>query len=202
MATGGGDFEAIVLAAGAGRRFGGRKLLAPYAGGRLIDAALRAAFVAPVARVTVVTGFDAAAVEAAVRASPAVDTRLNLVFAPEHADGMGASLARAAAEVSNAAAGVFVFLGDMPRVPEAVLRPLTAAVEAGAAAAAPTFAGRRGHPVLFGAALLVRLRELQGDEGARAVLAGLGERLALVPAPDDGVLFDVDEPEQLGPERR
>lgn len=197
MATGGGDFEAIVLAAGAGRRFGGRKLLALYAGAPLIDAALRAAFAAPVSRVTVVTGFDAAEVQAAVRASSYVDARLNLIFAEDHAQGMGASLARAATEVSDAAAGVFVFLGDMPRVPEAVLGPLTAAVEAGAGAAAPAFADRRGHPVLFGPDLLDRLRDLTGDEGARPVLAGLGDRLVLVPAPDDGVLFDVDEPGQL-----
>ena len=85
----------------------------------------------------------------------------------------------------------------MPRVPLAVLQPLTAALAGGAAAAAPVFAERRGHPVIFGTELLDRLRSLTGDEGARAVLAGLGERLAGVPAPDDGVLFDIDEPSQL-----
>jgi molybdenum cofactor cytidylyltransferase len=196
LATGGREFEAIVLAAGAGRRFGGRKLLAPYAGAPLVESALRTAFAAPVSRVTVVTGFDAADVEAVVRASSQVDSRLNLVFAERHAEGMGASLACAAAEVADEAAGVFVFLGDMPRVPLAVLQPLTAALALGLAAA-PAFAGRRGHPVLFGSPLLPRLRALEGDEGARAVVAGLGEDLQLVPSPDDGVLFDIDERQQL-----
>jgi molybdenum cofactor cytidylyltransferase len=38
---------------------------------------------------------------------------------------------------------VFVFLGDMPRTPPAVLAPLAEAVAAGAPAAAPVFQGRR-----------------------------------------------------------
>lgn len=191
--TGAGAFEAVLLAAGAGARFGGGKLLAPYAGGVLLDAALAAAFAAPVDRVIVVTGADAGAVVAAVRASPAVDGRLTLVHAADHAEGMGASLRRGAAELSPACAGVFVFLGDMPRVPHAVFAPLVAAVQGGALAAAPVFEGRRGHPALIGAGLLPQLLTLTGDAGAKAILKGMGDRLALVPAPDDGVLFDVDE---------
>ncbi|UTP39985.1 nucleotidyltransferase family protein [Phenylobacterium sp. LH3H17] len=191
--TGAGAFEAVVLAAGAGTRFGGGKLLAPHAGGVLLDGALAAAFAAPVVKVIVVTGADGDAVAAAVRASPAVDGRLTLVNAADHAEGMGASLRRAAAELSPGCAGVFVFLGDMPRVPHAVFAPLIEAVRAGAPAAAPVFEGRRGHPALIGAALLPELLTLTGDAGARAILKNLGDRLALVEAPDDGVLFDVDE---------
>jgi molybdenum cofactor cytidylyltransferase len=86
----------------------------------------------------------------------------------------------------------------MPRVPHGVLKPLAEALAGGAPAAAPTFRGRRGNPVLLGAALLRRLRTLTGDEGARSLLHGLGDRLALIEAPDDGVLFDVDERGDLG----
>lgn len=191
--TGAGAFEAIVLAAGAGSRFGGGKLLAPFAGGVLLHGALAAAFAAPVRTVIVVTGVDGEAVSAAVRACPAVDGRLRLVHAEDHAEGMGASLRRAAAELGPDCAGAFVFLGDMPRIPQAVFAPLIEAVGAGAPAAAPVFGGQRGHPALIGAALLPNLLTLQGDAGARAILKGLGDRLARVEAPDDGVLFDVDE---------
>ncbi len=191
--TGAGAFEAVVLAAGAGARFGGGKLQAPYAGGVLLDAALAAAFAAPVDKVIVVTGADGKAVAAAVRASPAVDDRLRLVHATDHAEGMGASLRRAAAELSPDCAGAYVFLGDMPRIPPQVLTSLADAVRAGAPAAAPVFQGRRGHPALIGAALLPQLLTLTGDAGARAILKGLGDRLVLVEVHDDGVLFDVDE---------
>lgn len=200
MATGAGAYEAIVLAAGAGRRFGGRKLLTPYGRGVLLDAALKAAFAAPVVQVTVVTGADGAEVALAAEACAVrlgrLD-RLNLTHAEDYEEGMGASLRTAAAELAPDAAGVFVFLGDMPKIPPAVFPGLVAAVEAGAPAAAPVFDGKRGHPVLIGAGLMPGLMTLTGDAGARAVLQGLGERLALIQSPDDGVLFDVDQPGDL-----
>lgn len=192
----GGGFDAIVLAAGSGTRFGGGKLLAPWRGGVLLDGALAAAFAAPVWTVVVVTGAMAPEVAAAATAFAAregVADRLIIIHAENHAEGMGASLRRGAAALSADSAGVFVFLGDMPRVPPAVLAPLAAAVRAGAPAAAPVWEGQRGHPALIGAGLLPGLAKLKGDAGARAVLKDLGERLALVEAPDDGVLFDVDE---------
>ena len=193
MATG-AALEVIVLAAGSGSRFGGRKLLAPWGEGVLLDAALAAAFAAPARSVTVVTGADAEAVAATARA---FDARVRIVHARDHAEGMGASLRAAIASLPADAAGAFVFLGDMPRVPAAVLGNLAEALAAGAPAAAPVFAGRRGNPVLLGRELFPDLLKLTGDAGARAVLQGLGERLALVDAPDDGVLFDVDQPGDL-----
>jgi molybdenum cofactor cytidylyltransferase len=111
---------------------------------------------------------------------------------------MAASLRAGIESLPPDVEAVFVFLGDMPRVPHAVLAPLAHAVEAGAPAAAPVFGGRRGNPVVLARALFPQLLALQGDVGARRVLDGLGERLALVDSPDDGVLFDVDRPADLG----
>jgi molybdenum cofactor cytidylyltransferase len=187
------------LAGGAGVRFGGGKLTAPWADGALIDGALARAFAAPVRSVTVVTGADAG-VEAAVRAyaeRTGQSSRLRLVHCADHAEGMGATLRTGVASLPADAAGVFVFLGDMPRVPLAVLPKLAAALAAGAPAAAPTCEGQRGHPVLFGHDLLPQLLTLSGDEGARSLLRGLGDRLALVESPDAGVLFDVDQQKDL-----
>lgn len=211
MATGGGlgaratpGLEAIVLAAGSGARFGGGKLTVPFEGGVLLDGALAAAFAAPARTVTVVTGWEAETVAAAAHAFAeriGVGDRLRIVHAPQHAEGMGASLRTGVASLPSDAAGAFVFLGDMPRVRAAILGPLAEALAEGAAAAAPVFEGRRGNPVLIGASLFPDVLALQGDAGARAILQGLGERLALVPSPDDGVLFDVDEPGDLPAQR-
>ncbi len=182
--------EAVVLAAGAGARFGGGKLLSPWEGGLLIDGALRAAFAAPVRSVTVVIGADPRAAGAALAFDPGV----RVVEAADHAEGMAASLRAGLASLPEDCAGAFVFLGDMPRVPASVLEPLAAALAAGAAAAAPVWEERRGHPVLLGRELFGAAMGLRGDVGARAVLDRLGPRLALVAAPDDGVLLDVDRP--------
>ncbi len=189
--------EAIVLAAGAGARFGGGKLTAPWRGGVLIDGALTAAFAAPARTVTVTVGAHPSVADAAhARAATLGQSdRLRLVEVADHAEGMGASLRAAVASLPQDVEGVFVFLGDMPRVPHAVLGALAEAVTDGAAAAAARPGqGARGHPVLFGWPSLRRPAALRGDEGARAVLARLGSALVLVPAADDGVLFDVDSP--------
>ncbi|WP_309606666.1 nucleotidyltransferase family protein [Phenylobacterium sp.] len=197
MATGAAlqsAFEAVVLAAGSGSRFGGGKLTTAWGPGVLLEGALAAAFAAPVRSVTVVIGAEAEAVSAAARA---FDPRALIVHAADHAQGMGASLRAGIASLPQDAAGVFVFLGDMPRAPYAVLRPMAEAVRAGALAAAPVFRGRRGNPVLLSRALFPRLLALTGDAGARGVLQDLGDGLALIDSPDDGVLYDVDVPEDL-----
>jgi molybdenum cofactor cytidylyltransferase len=85
----------------------------------------------------------------------------------------------------------------MPRIPPGLTEPMAEALAAGAEAVATEFEGRRGHPVLFGRGLLPQLARLGGDRGAGELLRGLGAKLALVAAPDDGVLFDVDRPEDL-----
>ena len=189
-------FEAIVLAAGSGVRFGGGKLLAPYSGAPLLHAALAAARAAPVRAVTGVTGAGAEAVAAAAQA---FDPAIRIVHAADHAEGMAASLRAGVAALPADVGAAFLFLGDMPRVPLGVLAPLAEAIGGGASAAAPVFQGRRGHPVVLGRELFAAVAELTGDAGARPLLAGLGARLALVEASDDGVLFDVDRPADLRP---
>ena len=191
--------EAIVLAGGAGRRFGGGKLLAPWRHGLLIEAALDCAFAAPARSVILVTGADAdvmpVALEYALREGEA--SRLRIVHAQDHAEGMGASLRAGVAALPDDADGVFVFLGDMPLIPPDVPPRLAKALGDGAPAAAPSHDGKRGHPVLFGAQLFPALRTATGDEGARAALKALGDHLALIPTNDPGVLFDVDTPDAL-----
>jgi molybdenum cofactor cytidylyltransferase len=197
LATGAGKklaLEAIVLAAGSGSRFGGGKLTAAWGAGVLLEGALASAFAAPVRSVTVVIGADSEAVAAAARG---FDRRTVIVHAPDHAEGMAASLRTGIASLPPDAEGVFVFLGDMPRVPALVLRRMADALYEGALAAAPVFRGRRGNPVLLSSEMFPQLMALTGDAGARGVLQGLGQRLALVESPDDGVLFDVDTRDDL-----
>ncbi len=191
--------EAIVLAAGLGSRFGGGKLTTPWRGGVLLDGALAAAFAAPARSVTLVGGADPG-VETAARAfarRSGQGERLLIVNAADFAMGLSASLRAGVASLPPDADGAFVFLGDMPAVPHGVLAPLAEALTRGALAAAPIFEGRRGNPVLFSRHIFARLLILEGDEGARHVLSGLGDALALVPTDDPGVLFDIDLPQDL-----
>jgi molybdenum cofactor cytidylyltransferase len=189
-----GDIHALVLAAGSGVRFGGGKLLAPWRGAPLLHGALAVARAAPVASVTVVTGADADAIAGCVAA---FDPTIRLVHAADHAEGMAASLRAGVAALPPDAAGVIVFLGDMPRVPAAAPAALAAALRDGAMAAAPEFEGRRGNPVGLGRHLFAAVAALTGDQGARRILDGLGPALRRIESLDDGVLFDVDRPQDL-----
>ncbi|MFN3858860.1 MAG: NTP transferase domain-containing protein [Caulobacter sp.] len=195
-----GRWEALVLAAGAGARFGGAKLLAPWRGGPLIEAALGAAFAAPARGVTVVTGAWAEGVGAAAAgfvARTRQGERLRCVHAADHGLGLSASLKAGLAALPGDCAGAMIFLGDMPLVPPDLAGTMLAALPEGAAAAAPVFEGRRGHPVLLRRALFPALAGLEGDAGAGRVLAGLGEGLMLWPVGDAGVLRDIDRPGDL-----
>ena len=190
--------EAIVLAGGAGQRFGRGKLTAPWRSGALIDGALATALAAPARSVTVVTGADPGVADAVLRfgARSGATTRLRTVHAAHHAEGMAATLRTGLIALPKDASGAFVFLGDMPNVPHEILAALAALFREDGAVA-PTFEGRQGHPVLFGARLFPALMALTGDTGARAMLRDLGHRLTRLPTADPGVIFDVDTPDAL-----
>ena len=189
-----GAYHAVVLAAGAGTRFGGGKLRAEWRGKPLIRWAVEAACASPAGSVAVVTGADPAVPEAARCDCTAP---LVVVGAMDWAEGLSASLRAGFSSAPINARGVFVFLGDMPRTPHDMGRRLCEALAGGARAAAPVCGGRRGHPVLIGPGLADQVARLTGDTGLNAVLDELGPALALVETDDDGVLFDVDTPDAL-----
>ncbi|MCJ2184388.1 NTP transferase domain-containing protein, partial [Novosphingobium sp. 1949] len=102
-------YAAIVLAAGAARRFGSDKLSAPLEGEPLVFHAIRTARLAPVERVIVVA-HCALAIGDWPGTPPVEPVRLA-------SDALATSLRAglAAAQAHGALDGVFVFLGDMPR---------------------------------------------------------------------------------------
>jgi molybdenum cofactor cytidylyltransferase len=94
---------------------------------------------------------------------------------------------------------VVLLLADMPQVRSTHIdRLISAFTEAGRRAiCVPTYAGRRGNPVLWGADYLPELLALTGDVGGRLLLARYADRVHEVEMPDDAVLIDVDQPSDL-----
>lgn len=177
---------ALVLAAGAGRRFGGNKLSANFRGEPLVHHAIRAARAAPVERVIVVCG-EALAIgdwpgEPRVEALRIASTALSQSL-------------RAGIEAAGEADGAFVFLGDMPVIPHDVAPALIAAL-AGNFAAVPCHAGRNGHPVLLARQAFPEVCRLEGDEGAGRLLKPRDD-VALVAVESAGIHLDIDRAEDL-----
>ena len=182
---------AIVLAAGLSRRMGSNKLLAPLDGKPLVTHAVDAALDAGLP-VLVVTGHDAGAIRAALG-----DRAIDFVDAPDHAQGMGRSIAAGIDAVDRDGGdwdAAIICLGDMPRIRPELLKAL-AAEAAPDAILIPSFAGRRGNPVLWGKAHFAGLAALQGDKGGRALFVDRPVRE--LPWQDDGIFADVDTPEML-----
>lgn len=181
----------VVLAAGESSRYGPEnKLLQPVDGDPLVVHAVRTAVESTLDGVTVVVGYEAEAVRAAL-AEFDVEFRTN----DEYAAGQSTSLARGvAAARERDADAVLVLLGDMPDVSVAtvdLLVDLFAGGTDGAMAAAAD--GQRGNPVVFDSAYFDALADVDGDVGGREILLDEADAVA-VETGDPGVLRDVDKP--------
>lgn len=185
-------WSALILAAGAGRRFGGSKLLADLAGAPVIRRTAEAVLSAGFGEVVVATGAD----------HPAIVTALDglvcrIVPAPDWQEGMAASLRAGLAALGSPERGVFVFLGDMPLVPVALCGPLAALAAQAGYAARPRVGGQPGHPAAFTRAALPDLARLTGDTGAATLFKGRGEGVAYLDTADTGAVRDIDSPADL-----
>lgn len=177
---------AILLAAGAGTRFGGEKLLHPLEDGVAIAAhAARNLLAATPEVIAVVRWGDFPLYDMLEQEG------CQVTMFQGAARGMGASLAHGVGQ-ARSADGWVVALADMPRVPAAIIKEIIVSLEGGALIAAPVHKGERGHPVGFGAALREELLALDGDLGARAVVERHRDSVQLIECDDPGILFDVD----------
>ncbi|MCV4282242.1 nucleotidyltransferase family protein [Pseudomonas capsici] len=116
----------------------------------------------------------------------------------EQADlGMGHSLASGIeALMPSPAIAVAVLLADMPWLQAATLRSLVQLADS-QRIAQPIYEGQRGHPVIIGRRFWPELLLLEGDQGARTLLAANSSACDLMATDDPGTVRDVDTPEQI-----
>jgi len=175
----------ILLAAGAGSRFGGDKLLAPLHGKPLVQHAIDALRPAVTDIIAVVRPGSARLTALLAQAGA------RIAVCEEAAHGMGHSLA-CGARLVPAGTNLLIALGDMPDIAPDTIARVIAALDAGAQIAVPCHRGRRGHPVGFAARLVPMLQQLTHDQGARSVLLAHADAVLEIPVDDPGVLADVD----------
>lgn len=185
------ELTGILLAAGAGSRFGGAKLLHRLADGRPIAVAA--------------AGSMRPACERLIAVLRPGDTQLagllaqagcEIVVCADAELGMGHSLA-AGVRAADYAQAWLVALADMPFIATASHQAVADRLRAGASLVASQYQGQRGHPVGFNAAWRDQLLALSGDQGARSILGQHRDRLELCPVDDAGVLHDIDRPADL-----
>ncbi|MGW5863122.1 nucleotidyltransferase family protein [Streptomyces sp. NPDC055239] len=197
----------LLLAAGGGRRLGGRpKALLDHQGRPLVEHAVRVLREGGCTRVHVVLGADADVVREKASLPGCV-----LIDNPEWAQGMGSSLraglaslrgteadAETGTETGSEAAAALVSLVDQPGIGPAAMARVYAAYRSPATLAAAAYDGERGHPVLFGADHWAGIAaSAVGDRGARAYLKEHASEIALVECGDVARAYDIDTPADL-----
>jgi len=186
---------AILLAAGRGTRMGGpNKLLEEVRGKAMVRHAAEAVATSCASPVVAVTGFEGDRVAAALEG---LDVRR--VHNPDYAEGLSTSLRAGIAALPPDTDAAVVALGDMPDVTGALIDRLVAAIDParGALIALPTREGRRGNPVVWSRRFFEELARIEGDTGARHLLALHNEAVVEVPVDDEAAFRDIDTPEAL-----
>jgi molybdenum cofactor cytidylyltransferase len=189
------NIACIVLAAGRSTRMGAaNKLLADVGGRPMVRGVVEAVLASRARPILVVTGHQAASVETVLGG-------LDVAFVDnsDYADGLSSSLKAGIRAVPAACDGALVLLGDMPQIAGAHLDRLIAAfaAEPGATIVVPTRKGRRGNPVLWPRVHFAEMLQLDGDAGAKRLMAAHAGDVREVDLATDAIFLDIDTPEAL-----
>ena len=182
---------AVILAAGQSRRMAGFKPLLPLGASCAVEKVVQNFLVADIPEVIVVTGHRAFDIHR--RLAPLA---VRCVENAEFQRGMFSSVKAGIEALPKACKAFFVHPVDIPLVrPRTIRRMATAFDESWPAILYPTFAGRRGHPVLISSSLAPAILNWKGEGGLRVLLQeqeACGRELAVA---DEGILLDMDTPE-------
>lgn len=181
----------LVLAAGAGTRFGRPKALVPFRGEPLVTRAVHTLSAGGCKPVIVVLGAAAEQVRAAVDLP-------QVVVNPDWSQGMGSSLRCGLAAMPANARAVVVALVDQPLIGADAVSRLAAAWRAGAVVAVATYAGEARNPVVLARSVWAEVAAgLTGDRGAGAWLRAHPDLVTPVSCDDTGSPDDIDTPDDL-----
>jgi molybdenum cofactor cytidylyltransferase len=179
----------LILAAGEGTRFGAQtKQLAELHGKPLLQHAVDTMNAALECTV-VVLGHDADAIRARIDFGGA-----SIVICEDWARGQGFSLRAGVGALTGAADVIVITLGDQPFITP---RVITAALEQldGHDAVRALYDGTPGHPVILSRRVMDAVGELEGDAGARELLARF--HVNRWEAGHLASAIDIDTPEEL-----
>jgi len=183
----------LILAAGLSSRMGSPKTLLPWGGNiTVIEHITRTAQAAQIGSVWVITG------HAAERVAPLVTALgAQVVYNNDYAKKeILSSLKTGLRALPDSCGAALVLLGDMPFMTAEVIRAVVSVWNSQhPMAVAPTFNGQRGHPILFDRALWPEILALPDGSAPRAMLQAQPDLLCLIPVGDEGILTDLDTPE-------
>lgn len=184
--------SAIVLAAGAGTRFGGLKQIADVRGKPLVQHAIDAATEAGVDEIVVVLGHEVTRVREALKLPASARAVVN----PAYSSGMAGSLAVGLRAVDPASEAAVVLLADQPGITAQHVRALLDAFTSRHATMVRLRFRAGPGPGLLARSIWPEASTLEGDVGARALMDLHPEFVEEVDVGGEAP-HDVDRPEDL-----
>jgi molybdenum cofactor cytidylyltransferase len=182
---------AAILAAGESKRMGQPKALVPFQGSTFVDHLIAATRHPRVGITRVVLGAGAAGIRANLKVEPSW-----IVVNAEWPAGQLSSIQAAIRSLpAGGTEGILVCPVDHPLVSSHLVAALIAAFAAdGKLIVVPKYHGRRGHPVLFGAAIYEELLAAPADVGARQVVWDHAAEVLEVETEEEGVILNLNDP--------
>jgi len=185
------NVSAVILAAGFSRRMGFFKPLAELNGTTAIERSITSAKAAGISEIAVVTGFKRETLEPVILRNGAKP-----VFNSRFPEGMYSSIQAGAASLSPASRAFLILPADCAAVRPSTIR-LLAARASYRGIIHPVFLGERGHPPVIGASFIPHILTFEGEGGLRSFLETRESSAADLPVADEGILMDMDTPEDL-----
>lgn len=121
------------------------------------------------------------------------------VYNPRYLEGMLTSIQAGVSAAPPETEWLVIALGDQPSLrPEVVsllLREAQAGLAEGQSLVVPSYNGRRGHPLVLHARHREEIAALDPEVGLRELMRRHPEEIRHVVVPDEGVLLDMDTPD-------
>lgn len=165
---------AIILAAGQSRRMGDtNKMTVEVSGKSMVRHVGEAVCNSSIKSANVITGYKPDEVEKAL-----LGLEITLHNNPDYEQGLSTSIACGIRALSDGVSSALIVLGDMPFVTSDMIDALAkTASENPNHIIVSTHEGKRGNPVLWPRAFFEELRSIQGDVGARHIMAANQDRV-------------------------
>lgn len=194
----------ILLAAGAGRRWGGPKALAEIDGRSFLDIAVHTISRAELGWIAIVTGAESEKVRASLTVPRmSRDTRfsratLQWVHNPEWKAGRTGSLQRGLSALPDWAAGALIHQVDFPHVSAETFAALAGtfefATDADDSIFLPVRQGRRGHPILIGKGIWPEIEAMGPEDPLHTIVHRDAARIREIAVDDEGIFKNLNTP--------
>ncbi|WP_312108187.1 nucleotidyltransferase family protein [Brevibacillus reuszeri] len=189
---------AVILAAGTASRMGTAKQLLSLQGYPMLEHVIRLVLKADFAQVITVIGHEAERIQHAISIP---DPRFQWMVNPAYMLGQSTSFKAGMERALDLHTSVVVFLGDQPFIKSETVQRLWEMGQKNMGerrepfVIQPTYREKPGHPVWFGNVYEGQFDQVEGDQGAKTVLASM--KRIFLPVDDPGIHLDIDTREDF-----